>query len=342
MEIQSNAICSKLGQIEANAILKELNHSECSFGHTVNKKLVHRAAVSEVFLTDVKSTADDKFYTGAHLPRTHSYYNDVPGKTHYENIALLEVCRQSSIIIAHNFYEVPLNAKFIFNEAKFHIKNNKALSVKATPSFVLTEVDVISKEFRGDNLSGLTYEMRIYVDGCLAATKLMDISWMPVPIWNKVRSKGLKFVENFSEITYSPSPAKLELKSLLGRENTDNLVLHPVEEINNQFTAKLHVNDTHPAMFDHPLDHVPGMLLIEAFRQMSFYSIQKKYGLSHSDVYMKDCDIEFTKFTELKIDSACHLNEISVDEASNEISLLLSTTQNNAITAKCHVRIARK
>ena len=342
MEIQSNAICSKLGQIEANAILKELNHSECSFGHTVNKKLVHRAAVSEVFLTDVKSTADDKFYTGAHLPRTHSYYNDVPGKTHYENIALLEVCRQSSIIVAHNFYEVPLNAKFIFNEAKFHIKNNKALSIKATPSFVITEVDVISKEFRNDILCGLTYEMRIYVDGCLAATKLMDISWMPVPIWNKIRSKGLKFVEGFSEIKYSTSLSQLQNKDIIGRTNADNVVLHPVEMVNDKYTAKLYVNDTHPAMFDHPLDHVPGMLLIEAFRQMSLYCINQKFGLDLSDIYMKDCDIEFTKFTELKIDSSCSLDSISVDEESNEISLLLSTSQNKAITAKCHIRFARK
>ena len=165
---------------------------------------------------------------------------------------------------------------------------------------------------------------------------------MPVPIWNKIRTKGLKFVEDFSEIKYTTSPSQLENKDVIGRANIDNVVLHPVEEINGQYTAKLYVNDTHPAMFDHPLDHVPGMLLIEAFRQLSLYCINKKFGLELNDIYMKDCDIEFTKFTELKIDSSCSISNVLVDEESNEISLLLSTSQNNSLTAKCHIRIARK
>jgi len=342
MEFQSNTTCLKLNKIQANVIPKELRHAHCSFGNTVSKELVHRAAVSEVFLTDVDTLEKDKFYTGAHLPRTHSYYNDTPSKTHYENIALLEVCRQSSIIIAHNAYNVPLNAKFIFNEAKFHIENNDSLLIKTTPSYVLTEVDVISKEFRNDNLCGLTFEMRLYVDDSLAATKLMDISWMDVSIWNKIRSKGLKFVEGFSEIEYKTPYSHLENKDIVGRNSVENVVLHKVEEIAGKYTANLYVNNTHPAMFDHPLDHVPGMLLIEAFRQMSLVCIHNKYGLTHDDIYMKECDIAFTKFTELKIDSSCCIESVSLDENTHEISLLLSTSQNNATTAKCHIKIVRK
>ncbi|WP_339718461.1 hypothetical protein [Marinomonas primoryensis] len=78
MEFQSNTTCLKLNKIQANVIPKELRHTHCSFGNTVSKELVHRAAVSEVFLTDVDTLEKDKFYTGAHLPRTHSYYNDTP------------------------------------------------------------------------------------------------------------------------------------------------------------------------------------------------------------------------------------------------------------------------
>ncbi|MEL0638762.1 ScbA/BarX family gamma-butyrolactone biosynthesis protein [Marinomonas sp. TI.3.20] len=341
MESQS-VICSKLANLQASAFLKELDHIDCSFGNTVSKKLVHRAAVSEVFLTDANKLSDDKFYTGAHLPRTHSYYNDNPSRTHYENIVLLEVCRQSSIIVSHNYYNAPMDAKFIFNEAKFHIVDNDALLIKPTPSSVLTEVDVISKEERNGKLNGLTFEMRLYVDGKLAATKLMDITWLNKAIWNKMRSKALKQAEKFSDITFAHKANLIELSHLVGRTNIENVVLHSIDLKNGKYCAGLRINKAHPAMFDHPLDHVPGMLLIEAFRQMAIYAAKDKYNLKYESIFMAVCDIDFTKFTEFNPTSYCYVDRTSIDDKTGEISIALSVTQQDAVTALCHVKLARK
>lgn len=49
MESQT-AFCSKLGNLQASAYLKELTDSSCSFGNTVSKEFVHRAEISEVLL----------------------------------------------------------------------------------------------------------------------------------------------------------------------------------------------------------------------------------------------------------------------------------------------------
>lgn len=342
MEYQRGQICSKLGSLQANPFLKERIHSECSFGNTVRKELVHRAAVSEVFLTDANRIEEDKFYTGAHLPRTHSYYNDEPSRTHHENIVLLEVCRQSSIIVSHNYYDAPLDAKFIFNEAKFHIENNDALLIKNTPSYVLTEVSVISKEERNGKLNGLTFEMSIYVDGKLAATKLMDITWLNKVIWNKMRGKALKLAENSSNSTFTKKDNPLDLTHVIGRTNVENVVLHSVVIKNGKYNSSIRINKSHPAMFDPPLDHVPGMLLIEAFRQMSFYVVNKKYNLKCADIYMKICEINFTKFTEFNPTAYCLVDQISFDDKSDEISLELSVIQNDSLTALCHIKIACK
>ncbi|NAX48282.1 hypothetical protein CAG70_14940 [Photobacterium halotolerans] len=188
MELQGATICSKLNQVQHSVVEGSTSELNCSYRNTVSKELVHRAAVSEVFLTDVEMISEDKFITGAHLPKTHAYYNDIPstnGKIFYDNILLLEICRQTSIIITHNHYQVPLTAKFIFNEAKFRILDNNLLLMKSTPSSVLTEVDVISKDMRNGKLSGLTFEMRLYINGHLSATKLMDISWLDAAVWKK-------------------------------------------------------------------------------------------------------------------------------------------------------------
>lgn len=342
MELKGATVCSKLGNLKVNSFLKELNVLECSFGSTVRKDLVHRSAVSEVFLTDAQRIEEDRFYTGAHLPRTHSYYNDAPSLTHHENIVLLEVCRQSSIIVSHNYYDAPLDAKFIFNEAKFKIENNEALLIKSKPSYVVTEIEVISKSGRNGKVNGLTFEMRLYVDGNIAATKLMNITWLTKPVWGKMRNKALKTAETFSNIALPSINSQSTLTQIMGRTNIDNLVLRSVENQNGQYVSAIQVNQSHPAMFDHPLDHIPGMLLIEAFRQMAFYVVNKEYGLQFSDIFMKVCDINFTKFTEFNPAAYCSLDQISIDDTSDEVSLVLSVKQQEAITALCHIKIANK
>lgn len=342
MESKSATICSKLTDLQANVFFKKLDLPECSFGSTVSKELVHRAAVSEVFLTDIKQVTKDQFYTGAHLPRTHFYYNDDPSRTHYENTLLLEVCRQSTIIVSHNYYDAPLDAKFIFNEAKFHIVDNEALLINDTPSYALTEIDVISTEERNGRVNGLTFEMRIYIDGKLAATKLMDITWLSKAIWAKMRSKALKLAEKYSEITFTKDSNLLELTHIVGRTNPENVVLHSVENQNGKYVSAIHVNKAHPAMFDHPLDHVPGMLLIEAFRQMAIYVANKNYDLQYNDTVITVCDIDFTKFTEFNPTAYCVVDRVSLDDKTGEISLALSVTQHSVITALCHIKITRK
>src|SRR5689334_19245938 len=44
------------------------------FDQTIPRHLVHRAAVSEVFLTDLRVTDETTFQVGAQWPRDHSFY----------------------------------------------------------------------------------------------------------------------------------------------------------------------------------------------------------------------------------------------------------------------------
>ncbi len=341
MQIDTASICSKLKHLETNMFAKKEYESSCSYTTTVSKELVHRAAVSEVFLTDVNKLGYERFITGAHLPRTHSYYNDIPSEEkYYDNILLLEVCRQSSIIITHHYYEIPLSAKFIFNEAKFTINNFHALRVKETASNVLTEVNVISEDKRNNKLIGLTFEMKVYIDGLLCATKLMDITWLEAALWKKIRRKPIKDAEALYEKNSvdTPTTLKLEESELVGRGKSDNVVIYKPEKAEEDKTRfKIFVNEYHPAIFDHPLDHIPGMLIIESFRQSSIKFLLDNYRLKHDDIYMKVINIDFVKFAELLIDTYCYIENVCVDERTNDIKMVLSVRQNNSISALVNI-----
>ncbi|MWN05722.1 AfsA-related hotdog domain-containing protein [Gilliamella sp. Pas-s95] len=81
---------------------------------TIKKQLVHRIAINEVFLTDIKQSSNNSYVIAAQLPRTHMYFNDVENG-YYDATLLLEVFRQVSICITHHFYNISYSTKFIFS-----------------------------------------------------------------------------------------------------------------------------------------------------------------------------------------------------------------------------------
>ena len=74
------------------------------YDRTVDRHKVHRAAVSEVFLTDIRRQSAQHVLVAAQLPSSHSFfhdsiYNDAEGTP--DVLLLLEIARQATIASAH-------------------------------------------------------------------------------------------------------------------------------------------------------------------------------------------------------------------------------------------------
>ena len=74
------------------------------YDRTVDRHKVHRAAVSEVFLTDIRRQSAQHVLVAAQLPSSHSFfhdsiYNDAEGTP--DALLLLEIARQATIASAH-------------------------------------------------------------------------------------------------------------------------------------------------------------------------------------------------------------------------------------------------
>lgn len=66
------------------------------------------------------------------------------------------------------------------------------------------------------------------------------------------------------------------------------------------FAAQIHVDREHPFFFDHPVDHVPGMLLIEAARQFGIAVAHRFYDVPRSHGFiLSGFDIRFEGFANL-------------------------------------------
>jgi hypothetical protein len=82
------------------------------FEQTVPRHLVHRAAVSEVFVTDMHTTGDNNFELGAQWPRRHSFLGPRTLTSH-DPMLYAETSRQAALIIAHQAFDVPLSSHFL-------------------------------------------------------------------------------------------------------------------------------------------------------------------------------------------------------------------------------------
>lgn len=263
-----------------------------NYSQTIPRELVHKQAVGEVLVTSVSSQADG-WLVHAQLPRLHSFHTDGLGRQgkHHDPLLVMEAFRQGCIAASHLFYDVPLDARHTVRYYELSVVDFAQL--ERGPSTLDLELNiVVQKEFRReghDAVHGLEVQAVASHDG----TKAMELSgafgWMSLAKWQSFRAG--------SAWEPGPQPAPTDPRSV-GRTRTQNVVIgEPVQSPENgSASAPLIVDISHPTIFDHPLDHLPGGLIIEATRQLSLAIADTHASSFVGPSWLR---IDFHSFTEM-------------------------------------------
>jgi hypothetical protein len=108
--------------------------------------------------------------------------------------------------------------------------------------------------------------------------------------YRRLRGEALRELETLAA---DPHPAALPepvSPALVGKDIRADVVLSRTEAEN---TWLLRCDTTHPVLFDHPVDHVPGMVLIEAMRQGAHCALYPQRSV------MPRFAAKFERYTEL-------------------------------------------
>lgn len=252
------------------------------FEQTVPRHLVHRAAVAEVLLTDIKAISDTTFQVAAQWPRDHSFYrlNAMP---YHDPMLLAETLRQAGLAIGHTVFEVPLDWQFMSHDKTYRM-TEKGLSLHSSPADILLSVTCDDIKWRGKRVGGMRMFYDVYRDGSLVGTAQSRWSCVSPAAYQRLRP----------EITDSQEPSEVQplpvAASLVGREQDRDVVLAPLNDPN---CWLLRADPEHPVLFDHPIDHVPGMTLLEAARQAA------KLALGLARLQPIECEFSFKRYVEL-------------------------------------------
>ncbi|MDT0306694.1 ScbA/BarX family gamma-butyrolactone biosynthesis protein [Streptomyces sp. DSM 44917] len=276
--------------------------AELGYSQTVDRLLVHRDALGEVFLTDLRSLDEKNYAAAAQLPRSHAYYGDHllrPG--HHDPLLILEAVRQAAIGGAHRFYGVPEDHKFILTHLRLHLAHPQRVAVGPTPFPMAMHVQIVNRKEREGRVTGLDYEVELSVGGQHIGWAETGLRFRSPTSYLTLRLSHRDGVALPSSATHPPLTAGTPVAPyLVGRSSPDNVVLVNASTRENLGRALLRVPMDHPSMFDHPQDHLPGMVIAEGARQLALFTALEVRGMSTSKVLATDVHVRFERFGELE------------------------------------------
>ncbi|MYU56763.1 MULTISPECIES: ScbA/BarX family gamma-butyrolactone biosynthesis protein [Streptomyces] len=254
----------------------------------VPRELVHKTAPDEVLLTGWRQEAEDHFVVTASWPEQHSFYVPVAGAR--DPLLAAESVRQAIPLLCHGAYGVPQGHRQIWDHFACALHPD-ALSADEGPATIELDVSCSDVRRRGSRLAAMTMQVRLMRDGACMGVAHARFTNQPPAIYQRLRGEYADLEAAMSRtIPLAPpiSPKQVQ------RSRFRDVVLSPT---NTAQVSQLRVDLAHPVLFDHPVDHAPGMLLLEAARQAT-------HAVAHPhDVVLTGMDCAFSHYAEL--DAPC-------------------------------------
>ncbi|WP_349497430.1 ScbA/BarX family gamma-butyrolactone biosynthesis protein [Crossiella sp. CA-258035] len=251
---------------------------EEGFDTTVPRRLVHRESVAEVLLTRWVRRRTGDFRICAQLPRAHAFYQPEQGRV--DPLLILETIRQTGLLIAHTGWDIPLDHKFVMRGMSYAV-DPAALRAGDRPVDIQLVVRTRDPRVRPGHASTLAVEAELYREGRRFGQGGGTLGALPPSVYARLRPPRVPS----QAAGERPAPVSPDL---VGRRDVRDVLLTSVNKANRW---GLLVDAGHPALFDHAVDHVPGMVVFAAMRQ----AVRAVVGPG----YLVSCQARTGRFVEL-------------------------------------------
>lgn len=219
------------------------------------RQLVHRTDPLDVFPTGLTRLTDTQFSVAAHWPRSHRFF--APVGSHQDPLLIAETMRQTTMLIAHAQFGVPVGDAFVMWELRYTSASER-LELNEDPWDITVDVSCSRIRRRGRSLGSMHIELLLHRRGTVLATGGGRISCTSAAAYQRLR--GHRSAVLGTPIPLLPAVAP----RTVGRTSENDVVLSPGTAPG---TWLLRLDTRHPTLFGRPNDHVPGILLLEAARQ---------------------------------------------------------------------------
>ncbi|MFG2911037.1 ScbA/BarX family gamma-butyrolactone biosynthesis protein [Kitasatospora sp. NPDC048286] len=217
---------------------------------------VHKLRPDEVYLTRWRRTGPDAFHIRARRPSRHPFYRVAAD---FDPLLLCETVRQTFPLLCHAAYDVPRGYQLIWDRIRYDVDDAAYAGVDRGPDVEL-DVRCFDVSYRGKYPTALSLRAVVSWGGLPVATVDTRFTVQSRAVYQRLRGA---YADTEAAVAKAlPAPASAPCAGTGRQRAGDVLLASPVDG-----GRQLRVNPNHPIYFDHPVDHVPGMLLLEAAHQ---------------------------------------------------------------------------
>ena len=262
------------------------------------RTLVHKRLPENVLLTDLRACGAGHFVCTGRMATDHPLFNEGRRTPREDILFYTEVGRQASLAVTHAFLDASLDDVFIFEGSEAAMTEAIWRSSHSAAEAVVSEITVRDTVRRKNNAVSRVvadYLMTIGGEQVFGGTGTWTIQ--PPALFQRVRRTALEAGSGDS----TDPPATLEPHAASLRRSPGNVVISAPEyrQGGAEVAASLIVDRTHPYFFDHPCDHVPGMLLLEGCTQLALGACAELGVTAPRRAAVIAYAADFTQFVEL-------------------------------------------
>ncbi|MEU5417290.1 MULTISPECIES: ScbA/BarX family gamma-butyrolactone biosynthesis protein [Streptomyces] len=275
----------------------------------IPKEFIHLHRTEAVLLTNWSTLGSGRYAVSAHWPRGGFFGDSV-------QILLAQTIRQSCLLIGHAELSVPLPHQTLMEWMDFSVSSD-FYDPKNKPDnlFVLLT-------FKPNNPRSLRVELSILSEGRLVAESLLDFSWIAPGAYRRLR--GAHAEVPWGEVVV-PSPV---LPHTVGRAHEHEVLLAPTG-LADRWELRMDVSN--PALYDHRVDHVPGLVLIEA----AYQAAHAVTGPGHGPVRVMSTFDSYVEFDAPCLIDAAVVPAKDEDTVRVEVTGVQSGERTFSITMDC-------
>lgn len=257
---------------------------------TVSADHTHKTNQDEMLLRRWRRTGSDTFTVTAAWPADHRFYANRLGL--HDPLLLSETVRQTLPLISHGAYQVPFGHQLLWKDFSWTL-DPAAAQADGDPAELTLHLHCHDVSYRRERASAISLTVEVERAGRSLATAHSRFTVQDRTVYNRLRGDYADATAATARALPLPPPAGL---APFGRDRFEDVVLAATDRPDRW---QLRVDTTHPVLFDHLVDHAPGMLLLEAARQAALATAHPR------PMAVTGMDSDFVRYAEM--DAPCFL-----------------------------------
>jgi hypothetical protein len=312
-----------------------------TFHRSVDRVLLHRSALSEVFLTDCRAVDDHTYLAAAQVPPSHAFYTDHLHRSPLvDPMLLMECARQAETYGGHAVLGVPAGTSFILRDWSLRVDDPAALTRPPGPAEVTMVVETRDHRRVGGALRGVVYDIGLSLEGEPVGRVHISVGYLSSETYQRLRVGRRGSVPPVSTSVH-PRPAGAPVAPhLVGRRDPGNVVLMDARTAGGELTARIRPAVDNPSLFDHAQDHLPGMVMVEAARQAGLLALNDLHGLSPYRWVLTGMRAEFSSYAELDAPAFVRVRPRVPAHHTDRLELTAEFEQDSTVIAEAVLTMA--